>query len=46
MIEDIDACIDRRIQGVEESYPLKIVVVDEIMAVLKRVPQLKDLVEK
>ena len=46
MIEDIDACIDRRIQGAEESYPLKIVVVDEIMAVLKRVPQLKDLVEK
>jgi hypothetical protein len=46
MIAGINTCIDRRFARQEPSFPVKIVIIDEVMSIINKIPAIKKLVER
>ena len=44
LIKEIDATLDTRLDGLEPSQPVKVVVMDETLVLADRMPEVKDLI--
>lgn len=44
LIKEIDATLDARLDGLEPSQPVKVVVMDETLVLADRMPEVKDLI--